>query len=51
MDNYCNCFVNCSTGLVCAEPTMPSACGPALCLVLSRIDRGASGRMVYNRPD
>jgi hypothetical protein len=51
MDNCCNCFVNCSAGLVWAEPTIPSGCGPALCLVLSRIDRGASGRMLYNKPD
>jgi hypothetical protein len=51
IDNYCNCFANCSAGLVCVEPTIPSTCGPALCLVLSSIDRGASGRMLYNKPD
>jgi hypothetical protein len=51
IDNYCNCFVNCSAGLVCAEPTIPSACGLALCLVLSSIDRGASDKMLYNKPD
>jgi hypothetical protein len=51
IDNCCNCFVNCSAGLVCAEPTIPSACGPTLCLVLSSIDHGASGRMLYNKPD
>ena len=51
IDNCCNCLVNCSVGLVCAEPTIPSACGPTLCLVLSKIDRGASRRMLYNRPD
>jgi hypothetical protein len=51
IDNCCNFFVNYSVGLVCVEPTIPSACGPALCLVLSSIDRGASGRMLYNKPD
>jgi hypothetical protein len=51
IDNCCNCFVNCSAGLVCAEPTIPSACGPALYLVLSSIDRGASSRMLYSKPD
>jgi hypothetical protein len=51
IDNYCNCFVNCSTGLVWAEPTIPSACGAALYLVLSSIDCGASSRMLYNKPD
>jgi hypothetical protein len=51
MDNCCNCFVNCSAGLVWAEPTIPSACGSALCLVLSRIDHGASNRMLYNKLD
>jgi hypothetical protein len=51
IDNCCNCFVNCSTGLVCAEPTIPLACGPTLCLVLSSIDRGASDRMLYTKPD
>jgi hypothetical protein len=51
MDNCCNCFVNCSAGLVCAEPTIPSPCGPALYLALSSIERGASGKMVYNKPD
>jgi hypothetical protein len=51
MDNCCNYFVNCSAGLVCVEPTIPSACGPALCLVLSSIECGASGKMLYNKPD
>jgi hypothetical protein len=51
IDNYCNCFVNCSANLVCAKPTIPSACGLALYLVLSRIDHGAFGRMLYNKPD
>jgi hypothetical protein len=51
MDNCCNCFVNFSAGLVWVEPTIPSACGSSLYLVLSRIDRGASGRMLYNKPD
>ena len=46
MDNCCNCFVNCSTGLVCVEPTIPSACGPALCLVLSSIEHGRSEDVV-----
>ena len=44
MDNCCNYFINFSADLVCVEPTIPSACGPALCLVLSSIERGASGR-------
>jgi hypothetical protein len=51
MDNYYNCFVNFSAGLVCAEPTIPSTCGLALCLVLSSIERGASGKMLYNKTD
>jgi hypothetical protein len=51
MDNYCNCFVNCSISLVCVEPTIPSACGLALYLVLSSIECGASGKMLYNKPD
>jgi hypothetical protein len=51
MDNYCNCFFNCSVGLVCVEPTTPSACGLALCLVLSSIERSASGKMLYNKLD
>jgi hypothetical protein len=51
MDNCCNCFVNCSECLVCAKPTIPSACGPSLYLVLSSIERGASGKMLYNKPD
>jgi hypothetical protein len=51
MDNCCNCFFNCSAGLVCAEPTIPSACGPCLCLVLSNIECGASGKMLYNKMD
>jgi hypothetical protein len=51
IDNCCNCFVNFSVGLVCVEPTIPSACGLALYLVLSSINRGASDRMLYNKPD
>jgi hypothetical protein len=51
IDNCCNFFVNCSVGLVCAKPTIPLACVPALYLVLSIIDRGASDRMLYNKPD
>jgi hypothetical protein len=51
IDNSCKCFVNFSVVFVCAEPTIPSACGPALCLVLSSIERGASGKMLYNKPD
>jgi hypothetical protein len=51
IDNYCNCFVNCSVGLVCAKPKIPSACGPALCLVLSSTDHGASSKMLYNKPN
>jgi hypothetical protein len=33
IDKCCNFFINCSTGFVCAEPTIPSACGPTLYLV------------------
>jgi hypothetical protein len=51
IDNCCNCFVNCSMGFVCAEPTIPSACGLALCLVLSSIEHGASGKISYNKVD
>jgi hypothetical protein len=51
IDNNCNCFVNCSVGFVCAEPTIPSACGLALCLVLSSIEHGTSGKMLYNKLD
>jgi hypothetical protein len=51
MDNCCNYFVNYSGGLVCVEPTIPLACGPNLYLVLSSIERGASGKMLYNKPD
>jgi hypothetical protein len=51
IDNYRNCFVNCSTDFVCDEPAIPSACGPDLCLVLSSIECGTSGKMLYNKPD
>jgi hypothetical protein len=51
IDNYCNCFVSFSAGFVCAEPTIPSACGPALCLILSSIECGTSGKISYNKPD
>jgi hypothetical protein len=37
IDNCYNCFMSCSAGFVYAEPTIPSACGPSLCLVLSSI--------------
>jgi hypothetical protein len=50
MDNYCNYFVNFSMNLVCAEPMIPSACGPSLYLVLSSIERSASGKMLHNKP-
>jgi hypothetical protein len=42
IDNCYNYFVSCSVGFVCAEPTIPSACGPTLYLVLSSMDCGAS---------
>jgi hypothetical protein len=51
MDNYWICFVNCLAGLVCVEPTIPSACGLALCQFLSSIERGASRKILYNKPD
>jgi hypothetical protein len=51
INNCYNCFVNCSAGFVCPEPTIPSACGPTLCLVLSSIERGASGKISYNKPN
>ena len=51
IDNCCNCFVSCSVGFVCAEPTIPSACGPTLYLVLSSIEHGASGKISYNKLD
>jgi hypothetical protein len=51
IDNCFNCFFNYSVGLVCVEPTIPSACGPSLYLVLSSINHGASGRMLYNKLD
>jgi hypothetical protein len=51
IDNCCNYFVNCLAGFVCVEPTIPSACGLALCLVLSSIEHGTSGKMLYNKPD
>jgi hypothetical protein len=51
MDNCCNYFFNCSVGLVCAETTIQSACGPTLYLVLFIIERGAFGKMLYNKPD
>ena len=50
-DNCCNYFVNCSTSLVCVEPTIPLACGPTLCLILSSIDHGASGKISYSKLD
>jgi hypothetical protein len=51
IDNCFNCFVSFSAGFVCVEPTIPSACGLALCLVLSIIEHGASGKISYNKPD
>jgi hypothetical protein len=51
IDNCCNCFVIFSAGFVCAKPTIPSACGPTLYLVLSSIEHGASGKISYNKPD
>jgi hypothetical protein len=51
IDNCCNCFFSCSTRFVCAEPTIPLACGPSLCLVLSSMDRGASKKISYSKPD
>jgi hypothetical protein len=51
IDNCCNCFVNCSVGFLFAEPTIPLACGLALCLVLSSIECGTFGKMLYNKPD
>jgi hypothetical protein len=51
IDNCYNYFISCSAGFVCADPTIPSACGPALYLVLSSIERGTSGKMLYNKPD
>jgi hypothetical protein len=51
IENCCKCYINCSTGFVCAEPIIPSTCGLALCLVLSSIERSASGKMLYNKPD
>ena len=51
MDNCCNSFINCSVGFVCVEPTIPLACGPTLYLVLSRIECGAFGKMLYNKLD
>jgi hypothetical protein len=51
IDNYFNCFINFSKGFVCAKETIPSACGPALYLVLSSIECGASRKMLYNKSD
>jgi hypothetical protein len=51
MENCCNCFINFSTGCVCLEPTIPSACGPTLFLVLSSIEHGTLGKISYNKPD
>jgi hypothetical protein len=51
IDNCYNFFVSCSTSFVCAEPTIPSACGPSRYLVLSSIERGTSGKISYNKPD
>jgi hypothetical protein len=51
IDNYCNCCVSFSMGFVCAKSTIPSACGLALYLVLSSIERGASGKISYKIMD
>jgi hypothetical protein len=51
MGNCCNCFISCSVGFVFDEPTIPSACGPTLYLVLSSIDHGASIKISYSRLD
>jgi hypothetical protein len=51
IENCYICFLICLAGLVCVEPTIPSACGPTLCLVFSSMDRGASGKNVYSKPD
>jgi hypothetical protein len=51
IENCCNCFVSCSVGFVFVEPTIPSACGPTLYLVLSSIERGISGKISYNKRD
>jgi hypothetical protein len=48
IDNCCNFFVSCSMGFVCAEPTIPSTCGPSLYLVLSSINRGTSRKISYS---
>jgi hypothetical protein len=49
IDNFYNCIVSCSMSFVCAEPTIPSACGPTLYLVLSSIEHGAFGKISYNK--
>jgi hypothetical protein len=49
IDNCYNCFVSCSAGFACGEPTKPSACGPALYLVLSSIECGTSRKISYNK--
>jgi hypothetical protein len=51
INNCYNYFVDCSAGFVCDEPIIPSTCGPALCLVLSSIERGTSGNISYNKSD
>jgi hypothetical protein len=49
IDNCYNYFINFLDGFVCAKPTIPSACGPSLCLVLSSIEHGTFGKMLYNK--
>jgi hypothetical protein len=49
IDNCYNFFVNCSTGFVSDEPTIAWTCGPTLCLVLSSIENGTSGKISYNK--
>jgi hypothetical protein len=51
IDNCCNCFINCLAIFFCDETTIPSACGPDRCLVLSSIERGASGNISYNKSE
>jgi hypothetical protein len=45
IDNCFNYFDSGSVVLACVEPTIPSACGPTLYLVFSRIDLGSSGKI------
>jgi hypothetical protein len=51
IENCCKCFINCSVGFVCVEPTIPLACGLVICLVLSSIEHGVYGNISYNKPN